>query len=97
VSRVIETEWSERGVKSTTLYYPLVKTPMISPTKAFDDLPAMTPQEAAEWMITAARRQPVRIAPRMSLLSQALDIVSPDFFTSLMKRQSVTSDPTNPA
>ena len=97
VSRVIETEWSDRGVKSTTLYYPLVKTPMIAPTKAFDDLPAMTPHEAAEWMITAAQRRPVRIAPRMSLLSQALDIVSPDFFTSMMKRQSVTSDPANPA
>ena len=93
VSRVIDTEWSERGVKSTTLYYPLVKTPMIAPTKEFDQLPAMTPNEAAEWMITAARRRPVRIAPRMSLLSQALDIVSADLFTTLMKRQTVTSDP----
>lgn len=91
VSRVIETEWSDRGVKSTTLYYPLVKTPMIAPTKEFDQLPAMTPREAAEWMITAAQRRPVRIAPRMSLLSQALDIMSPDFFTTLMKRQTVTS------
>ena len=93
VSRVIDTEWSERGVKSTTLYYPLVKTPMIAPTKEFVQLPAMTPHEAAEWMITAARRRPVRIAPRMSLLSQALDIVSADLFTTLMKRQTVTSDP----
>ena len=93
VSRVIDTEWSDRGVRSTTLYYPLVKTPMIAPTKEFDDLPAMTPHEAAEWMITAARRRPVRIAPRMSLFSQALDIVSADFFTALMKRQTVTSDP----
>lgn len=91
VSRVIETEWSDRGVKSTTLYYPLVKTPMIAPTKEFDQLPAMTPREAAEWMITAAQQRPVRIAPRMSLLSQALDIMSPDFFTTLMKRQTVTS------
>jgi NAD(P)-dependent dehydrogenase (short-subunit alcohol dehydrogenase family) len=91
VSRVIETEWSDRGVQSTTLYYPLVKTPMIAPTKEFDELPAMTPREAAQWMITAAHRRPVRIAPRMSLLSQALDIMSPDLFTTLMKRQTVTS------
>ena len=91
VSRVIETEWSDRGVQSTTLYYPLVKTPMIAPTTEFDELPAMTPREAAQWMITAAHRRPVRIAPRMSLLSQALDIMSPDLFTTLMKRQTVTS------
>ena len=92
VSRVMDTEWSNRGVKSTTLYYPLVKTPMIAPTKAFDDLPAMTPREAAEWMIVAAQRRPVRIAPRMSLFSQAIDLFSPTLFTELMKRQSVTSD-----
>ena len=35
VSRVIETEWAAQGVHSTTLYYPLVATPMIAPTKAY--------------------------------------------------------------
>ena len=43
VSRVIETEWATKGVHSTTLYYPLVKTPMIAPTKAYDGLPGLTP------------------------------------------------------
>ena len=43
VSRVIETEWAHKGVHSTTLYYPLVATPMIAPTKAYDGLPALTP------------------------------------------------------
>ena len=37
VSRVIESEWSGEGVHSTTLYYPLVATPMIAPTKAYDE------------------------------------------------------------
>lgn len=46
VSRVIETEWSRHGVHSTTLYYPLVATPMIAPTKAYDRMPALTPREA---------------------------------------------------
>ena len=97
VSRVIETEWSGRGVQSTTLYYPLVATPMIAPTKEYQGLPALTPHEAAEWMITAARRRPVRIAPRMSLLSQALDLVSPDLVTTVMKRQRIQPNPVNPA
>src|SRR5436190_7153928 len=51
VSRIIETEWGRHGVHSTTLYYPLVATPMIAPTKAYDGLPALTPHEAAEWMV----------------------------------------------
>ncbi|OCB56448.1 short-chain dehydrogenase [Mycobacterium malmoense] len=33
VSRVVETEWGHQGVHSTTLYYPLVATPMIALTK----------------------------------------------------------------
>ena len=96
VSRAIETEWSGRGVQSTTLYYPLVATPMIAPTKAYEGLPALTPREAAEWMITAARRRPVRIAPRMSLMSQALDLLSPELVTAMMKRQRIQPNPVNP-
>lgn len=96
VSRVIETEWSGRGVQSTTLYYPLVATPMIAPTREYQGLPALTPHEAAEWMITAAQRRPVRIAPRMSLLSQALDLVSPELVTAVMKRQRIQPNPVNP-
>ena len=89
VSRVIETEWSGRGVQSTTLYYPLVATPMIAPTKAYEGLPALTPEEAAEWMVTAARRRPVRIAPRMALFARALDTVGPQWLNAMMKRQVI--------
>ena len=77
VSRVIETEWAHHGVHSTTLYYPLVATPMIAPTKAYDGLPALTPDEAATGWSTAARHRPVRIAPRMAVTARALDIVAP--------------------
>ena len=44
VSRVVETEWGHQGVHSTTLYYPLVATPMIAPTKAYEGMPALTPR-----------------------------------------------------
>ncbi len=88
VSRVIETEWSRRGVHSTTLYYPLVHTPMVAPTKAFADRPGLTPEEAADWMITAARSRPVRIAPRVALAIKALDIASPLGVTTLVKRRN---------
>ena len=87
VSRVIETEWSSRGVHSTTLYYPLVATPMIAPTKAYDGLPALTPREAGQWMIDAARHRPVRIAPRIAVSARALDVVAPGVLNRMLKRQ----------
>jgi NAD(P)-dependent dehydrogenase (short-subunit alcohol dehydrogenase family) len=89
VSRVVESEWGTKGVHSSTLYYPLVATPMIAPTKAYDGMPALTPREAAEWMVTAARVRPVRIAPRIAVAARALDTVGPGWVTTLMKRQRI--------
>lgn len=89
VSRVVETEWGRDGVHSTTLYYPLVATPMIAPTKAYQGMPALTSQEAAEWMITAARTRPVRIAPRMAIAAKALDTVGPRWVNAILQRQSI--------
>lgn len=87
VSRTIQTEWAPRGVHSTTLYYPLVATPMIEPTKAYDGLPALTPEEAAGWMIDAARRRPGRIAPRIAITARAIDVVAPGVLNRAMMRQ----------
>ncbi|OCB33675.1 short-chain dehydrogenase [Mycobacterium malmoense] len=89
VSRVVETEWGRKGVHSTTLYYPLVSTPMIAPTKAYAGMPALTSEEAAEWMLTAARTRPVRIAPRMAIAAKALDTFGPRFVNAIMQRQSI--------
>ena len=87
VSRVIETEWARSGVHSTTLYYPLVATPMIAPTKAYNGMPALSSAEAGEWMIDAARRRPVRIAPRFGVSARALDVVAPGMLNAVLKRQ----------
>ncbi len=77
VSRVIDTEWGNRGVHSTTIYYPLVATPMIAPTRAYEGVAALTADEAADWMVTAAKTRPIRIAPRKALALRALDVVAP--------------------
>lgn len=87
VSRILETEWGGRGVHSTTLYYPLVKTPMIAPTRAYDGLPGLSAEEAADWIVTAARHRPVSIAPRIAVTAHAINSVAPAAVDSLMKRQ----------
>ena len=87
VSRVIETEWGASGVHSSTLFYPLVKTPMIAPTRAFDGVPGLSADEAADWMVTAAKTRPVRIAPRIAVTSHALNSFVPGVVDNLMKRR----------
>lgn len=87
VTRIAETEWGPKGVHSTALYYPLVATPMIVPTKAYDGMPALTSREAGEWMITAARTRPVQIAPRVAIAAKALNTVGPRWVNTLMQRR----------
>jgi NAD(P)-dependent dehydrogenase (short-subunit alcohol dehydrogenase family) len=88
VSRVIDTEWGHLGVHSTTIYYPLVATPMIAPTRAYDGLAALSAEEAADWMVTAAKTRPVRIAPRKALALRALDVAAPRKLNSILERET---------
>ena len=46
-SRSIAPEIIGDGVHVTTVYMPLVRTPMIAPTKIYDRFPTLSPEEAA--------------------------------------------------
>lgn len=46
--RSVQAELNKQGVKTTSIYLPLVRTPMIRPTVAYDKLPAMSASHAAE-------------------------------------------------
>ena len=73
---------------STTIYYPLVATPMIAPTRAYSGLPALSADEAADWMVTAAKERPVRIAPRKALALRALDVIAPRMLNNILERET---------
>ena len=44
-------EFPHTGVTVPTTNYPLVRTPMIAPTKIYDHVPAMSAEEAVQWMV----------------------------------------------
>ena len=46
----------------------------------------LSAEEAADWMLTAARTRPVRIAPRMAVSAKALDSIAPSLLDAIMKR-----------
>ncbi len=93
MSRDIESEWGPAGVHATTIYYPLVATPMMAPTRAYDGLEALTTEEAAQWMVTAAITRPVRMAPRMAVAAMALDVLTPRLVTRLLRHPPVQAEP----
>jgi short-subunit dehydrogenase len=67
-SRSIASEIIGDGVHVTTVYMPLVRTPMIAPTKHYDRLPALTPDAAADMIIEAIRRRPKRVSTALGSL-----------------------------
>jgi len=82
----METEWAHAGVHITTLYYPLVKTDMSAPTKAFERIPGLEPSEAADWMVVAAQTRPIRIAPRVALTARTMGTFNPRLPLALIQR-----------
>jgi NAD(P)-dependent dehydrogenase (short-subunit alcohol dehydrogenase family) len=64
-SRCAAAEFSDAGVHFTTINMPLVRTPMIAPTKIYENLPTITPDEAAVMVKQAVIYKPQRIATRL--------------------------------
>ncbi len=52
-SNVVASELVGDGVSFTTIHMPLVRTPMIAPTKLYDRFPTISPGQAARKVITA--------------------------------------------
>jgi len=76
-SRCAASEFSDAGVNFTTINMPLVRTPMIAPTKIYDNLPTITPDEAAVMVKQAVIFKPQRIATRLGIFAQVLHAVAP--------------------
>ncbi len=76
-SRCAAAEWSDRNVTFTTINMPLVKTPMIAPTKIYDSVPTLTPEEAAQMVADAIVYRPKRIATRLGVFASVLHSLAP--------------------
>ncbi|WP_097462440.1 SDR family oxidoreductase [Mangrovitalea sediminis] len=76
-TRCAAAEWSDRNVSFTTINMPLVKTPMIAPTKIYDSVPTLTPEEAADLVAEAIIYRPKRIATRLGTFAQVLHSLAP--------------------
>jgi NAD(P)-dependent dehydrogenase (short-subunit alcohol dehydrogenase family) len=65
------------NVKFTTVYMPLVRTPMIAPTDIYKAFPTLTPDEAAQMLCDAMIDKPKRVASRLGTFGEVLYAVSP--------------------
>jgi short-subunit dehydrogenase len=83
-SRCVGPEVIGDGVHFTTVYMPLVRTPMIAPTNIYDAFPTLSPEEAAVMLTDAIIDKPKRVASRLGTFGQVLYAVSPKSVDRIM-------------
>jgi NAD(P)-dependent dehydrogenase (short-subunit alcohol dehydrogenase family) len=76
-TRCIASEIIDDNVHTTTIFMPLVRTPMIAPTKMYQRFPTITPEKAADMICEAIIHQPKRIATPLGTLGQILYAINP--------------------
>ncbi len=76
-TRCAASEFADRGINFTTINMPLVRTPMIAPTKLYDHVPTLTPEDAANLVADAVVHKQVRIATRLGIFGQVLHATMP--------------------
>ena len=76
-SRCIGSEVIDDNVHITTIHMPLVRTPMIAPTKMYDAFPTISSEEAAEMITDAIIRRPKKVATKLGTFGEVLYSLAP--------------------
>ncbi|MDH3646925.1 MAG: SDR family oxidoreductase [Gammaproteobacteria bacterium] len=76
-TRCAASEFSHQGIHFTTINMPLVRTPMIAPTKLYDNVPTISPEEAADLIVDAIVNRPKRIATRLGIFAEIAHLLAP--------------------
>ena len=83
-TRCAASEYADAGVKFTTINMPLVKTPMIAPTKIYNNVPVLAPEEAADMIVEAIVHAPMRIATRLGIFGEVIHALLPQVAQIIM-------------
>ena len=85
-TRVVASETTGDDVSFTTIHMPLVRTPMIAPTRIYDAFPIISPEAAAELVCDAIRRRPKRIDTRLGTLAEISYAAAPRLVDAFLHR-----------
>ncbi len=76
-TRCAASEFADQGITFTTVSMPLVRTPMIAPTHLYNNVPTLSPEEAADLVVQACIFKPVRLANRLGVAGELLHAALP--------------------
>ena len=76
-SQCVAPEYADKNIRFTTIYMPLVRTPMIAPTKIYNSFPTLSPEEARDLVMKAIIDQPKRISSRLGVTGAVAQATMP--------------------
>ena len=76
-SNVVASEVVGDGVTFTNIHMPLVRTPMIAPTKLYDKFPTISPAQAADTVVSAMVDRPHEINTALGNAGAVIHTVAP--------------------
>ena len=76
-SNVVSSELIGDRISFTTIHMPLVRTPMIAPTKIYDKFPTITPAQAADMVVGALADKPHEINTALGTLGAVAHTLAP--------------------
>ena len=79
-----QNELAHKGIDFTLINFPLVRTPMIAPTRLYDRMPALSRNQAAQLVCDAIIRRPKRIVPASGLVAAGMNYLLPRTTETLM-------------
>lgn len=83
-SRCLSAEVHSHNIAITSIYMPLVRTPMIAPTKMYNYVPTLSPEQAADLVAEAIVKRPKKIATSLGHLASMTYAVAPNINNKLM-------------
>jgi len=83
-TRCAEAEFCDRNIHFTNINMPLVRTPMIGPTKAYDFAPTLSPEQAADMVVDAVINKPSRITTGTGKMFQIWHLLAPKLAATAM-------------
>ncbi|TCB65471.1 SDR family NAD(P)-dependent oxidoreductase [Acinetobacter sp. ANC 4178] len=83
-SRCLSAEAHAHKIAITSIYMPLVRTPMIAPTKMYKYVPTLSPEQAADLIAYAIVKRPKKIATNLGRLASITYAIAPDINNMLM-------------
>ncbi len=83
-TRCAASEYHARGLHFSVVNLPLVRTPMVAPTKLYEQLPLLTAEQAADMVCEAIIHRADRLVTGLGTFAQLLEVFAPQVARAVM-------------